>query len=408
MIDVKTLEEDDLRSSHTLFRAALHQPPADDTRWELARRSYPPGRTFGAYVDGKLIGTTMSWLSPMTVPGGAVLPSAAVTRVGVRADHTRRGALSVLMREQLSSIAAAGEPIASLRASEYPIYGRFGYGVATRGQDFTIDPRRAGFHQGAPVSGQVRLVEQDEMATVLPEVYRLLSPGRPGMLHRDEAWWRILLERPSRPDELVMAAVHTGPDGGNDLDDLDGFVVYHPEQNPTAGDEGGTRLQIDDLHAVNVAAAAALWRFVLRVDVINQVKAWLRPLDEPLPLLLADPRALEGTGVGDEAWLRLVDVPAALSARSWAGSDAVVLAVRDALLPANGGSYRITPDGVSPVDQPPQLECDVAVLGRLYLGDVAPSTLAATGWLTVHDPSALPAADALFATGTVPWSGTYF
>ena len=401
MIDVKTLEADDLRAAHTLFRAAMHHPPADDARWQLAGGSFQPGRTFGGYSGGTLVGTTMSTLMPMTVPGGTVLPSAAVTRVGVRADHTRRGALTALMREQLASFAAAGEPIASLRASEYPIYGRFGYGVATRGQEVTVDVRRAAFHPGAPASGQVRLVDRADMMTVLPEVYRRIGPGRPGRLERDLQWWRLNIERPGRDDELVVAAVHTGPDGD------DGFVVYHAESKPTAENPWFTMLRVDDLHAAGTAATAALWRFVLGVDIIDQVKAWLRPLDEPLQLLLADPRSVVAQ-LDDEAWLRLVDVPAALSARAWAGSDGVVLGVRDALLPANTGGYLITPDGVGRVDEQPQLECDVAVAGRLYLGDVAPSALAATGWLTVHDPAALPAADALFATGQVPWSGTFF
>jgi predicted acetyltransferase len=241
------------------------------------------------------------------------------------------------------------------------------------------------------------------MIAVLPEVYRRILPGRPGMLHRNQAWWKLDIERPGRDDHIV-AVVHTGPDGD------DGFVVYQPVRTPTAEDPWAIVLQVDDLHAATTAALAGLWRYLLRVDVTNQVKMWLRPLDEPLQLLLADPRAVRTTDVSDEAWLRLVDVPVALSARSWAGgaTDAVVLAVRDALLPANSGSYRISPDGVSRVDEPAQLECDVAALGRLYLGDIAPSALAGTGWLTVHDPAALPAADALFATGRVPWSGTFF
>jgi predicted acetyltransferase len=401
VFDVKVLEADELRAAHTLYRGAIHHPPADEAGWDLVKDDMLPGRTFGAYSGGMLAGMVISSPMPMTVPGGAVLPCAAVTRVGVRADHTRRGALSALMREQLASFVAAGEPIAALHASEYPIYGRFGYGVATRGLSLVIDPRRATLHPGAPTSGQVRLLDRAEMPVVLPEVYQRMLPGRPGMLHRSTPWWRLDIERPGS-DTHLLAAVHTGPDGD------DGFVFYYPERNPTVDDDWGTRLQVDDLHAANTTAAAALWRFVLGVDVINEVKTWMRPLDDPLPLLLADPRVARTTELSDETWLRLVDVPAALGARSWASSDGVVVAVRDAQLPANSGTYQITPDGVSRVAEPAQLECDVAVLGRLYLGDVAPSSLAATGWLTAHDPAVLPAADALFATGQVPWSGTFF
>lgn len=401
VIDVKMLEPNDFRAAHTLFRASMHQPPADDARWALASESLLPGRVFGAFVDGRLVGTTMSMPLPMTVPGGGSLPSAAVTRVGVRADHTRRGALTALMSEQLAAAAAAGEPLASLRASEYPIYGRHGYGVATRGRDLQVDPHRAAFHPAAPLVGEVRLVDRADQLDVLPALYRRLGPGRPGALGREHWWWRLTLQRPGS-EEVVAAAVHTGPGGD------DGFAVYRPERNASPEDPWGTRLAVDDLQAANQDAAAALWRFLLGVDVTNQVRAWLRPLDEPLPLLLADPRAARTTDVWDEAWLRLVDVPRALSARAWGGTSAVVLAVHDAQLPANSGHYAISPDGAARTDQAAQLGCDVAVLARLYLGDVAPSALAAAGWLAVHDPAALPAADALFATTTVPWCGTFF
>jgi len=402
VIDVKTLEPDGFRAAHTLFRATMHHAPADDTRWQQVAPSFVPGRVFGAYSGGSLVGTALSLPLPMTVPGGVVLPSAAVTRVGVRADQTRRGVLSALMREQLATVAAAGEPLASLRASEYRIYGRYGYGVASRGRNFAVDTRRAAFHSGAPASGEVRLVDRADLMTVLPRVYQRLAPGRPGFLRRDEARWKLMLDLAPEGVGHLNAAVHTGPDGD------DGFVVYRPETNPKPDDPWGVMLQVEDLHAADIAAAAALWRFVLNVDLINEVRAWLRPLDEPLPLLLADARAARTTELGDEAWVRLVDVPVALSARSWAGSEPVTIAVHDGLLPANSGTYRITPDGVSRADERAQLECDIAVLGRLYLGDVAPSTLAATGWLSVLDPAALPAADALFATGVVPWSGTFF
>lgn len=401
VIDVKVLEPDDYRAAHTLFRAAVHNPPADDAGWQHAVGTFPPGRTFGGYSDGALVGTTMSMPMPMTVPGGAVLDSAAVTRVGVRTDYRRRGALTALMREQLTALATAGEPLASLRASEYGIYGRFGYGVATRGIDLMVETSRADLHQSAPVSGEVRLVDKADMESVLPRVYRRIGAGRPGALHRSDEWWRLNINRPGQSDQLV-AAVHRGEDGD------DGFVIYHPVKNPTPDDPWAMLLEVDDLHAAGIEATAALWRFLLQVDLIKHVKAWLRPVDEPLPLLLADPRAARTIDLGDEAWLRLVDVPAALSARSWAGDGSVVLAVRDGLLPVNSGSYLISPDGVTRVDDAPHLECDVAVLARLYLGDLAPSALAAAGWLAVHDPAALPAADALFATAQPPWSGTFF
>lgn len=379
----------------------MHQKPVDDAGWEFARGTYPPGRTFGGSVGGRLVGTTMSLPMPLVVPGGAEVPTAAVTRVGVRADHTRRGVLTALMGEQLAAIAAGGEPLAVLRASEYPIYGRFGYGVASRAVHVSLDPRRSGFHPGAPVGGCLRLVEPDEWPGLLPAVYARAAAGRVGTFVRSGLYWDLNLRRPG-DDQHKVCVVHTGPDGD------DGYVLYTPEVNAGRDDPFGTAVQVLDLQAAGVAATAALWRFVLGVDLTNEVRAWCRPLDEPLSLLLADPRVGASGHVDDELWLRLVDVPAALAARSWSGDGEVLLGVRDGVLPGNAGCYRISREGVSRVELEPQLECEVAVLSRLYLGDVAPSVLAATGWLRVLDAAALPVADAVFATGVTPWCGTFF
>jgi predicted acetyltransferase len=63
---------------------------------------------------------------------------------------------------------------------------------------------------------------------------------------------------------------------------------------------------------------------------------------------------------------------------------------------------------VSTVDTPPDLTLDIAWVGALYLGDVHPSTLAATHHIKANNPTALPAADTLFVTPQPPWCGTFF
>ena len=144
---------------------------------------------------------------------------------------------------------------------------------------------------------------------------------------------------PPRP-ALVIVAAHTGPDGD------DGFVAATAGK----GDIAGRALQVEDLHAGGPAAEAALWRFLLDVDLISEVTAWARPLDERLDLLLADPRDLTVTGVEDELWLRLVDVPAALAARGFADAPPVLLGVHDPFLEANAGVYRIAGGTAERVD----------------------------------------------------------
>ncbi len=72
-----------------------------------------------------------------------------------------------------------------------------------------------------------------------------------------------------------------------------------------------------------------------RLHLVDMVELPGRPLDEPLPLLLADPRAVVTTAVADESWLRLIVVDRALRARGWAETTGgVVIEVTDPLLPA--------------------------------------------------------------------------
>ncbi len=355
------------------------------------------------HAGDAIVGTATSYACRMAVPGGAVLDTAAVTQVGVRADHTRRGLLTALMRAQLDDVAARGEVLAALHATEARIYGRFGYGVATRAQAFRVRRSGRGLRPTVPRSGEVRVLGPDELDPVSAAVHERVALTRPGMITRGENWWRSPVERARRDQRSLVAAVHTGADGD------DGFVVATAGQ----GDLADRALQIDDLHADGVAAAAALWRFLLDVDLIGKASAWGRPRDEPLDLLLADPHDLSVTGVEDELWLRLVDVPTALAARAFADVGPVLLGVHDPLREGNAGVYRIaggTAERVEPIGGPvaPELECDVAALAMAYLGDRRPAELAATGWWTVHDPRALERADAAFATATVPWCGTMF
>jgi len=401
---VQLLEPGELRAANTLFAAAIHRPPADDAGWAASSALYSPGRTFGVHAKGGLVATATSFPSAVAVPGGAVLPMTAVTRVGVRADHTRRGLLTAMMRAQLHDAASRGEPLASLRASEARIYGRFGYGVATRGRHVRVRSDPALFRPEAPRGGSVRLLARGEIVPVLREVHARIALRRPGGIIRTDGWWSAVVGRRVDVDRAhVFAAVHTGPDGD------DGFALAFLGDAPGFTER---TLDVSDLHAADVAATAALWRFLLGIDLVEAVGAHLRPLDEPLELLLTDPRACAVTGNGDETWLRIVDVPAALAARGWGPAEPVLLAVHDDLLVANTGVYRIAGGSAERVGSigatRPDLECTVAGLAMAYLGDRRPSELVASGWWTAPDATAVPRADAAFATAGTPWCGTFF
>src|SRR3954451_377640 len=75
-------------------------------------------RTLVAVDGGEVVGSASAFTMDMTVPGGACVPTAAVTWVGVMPTHRRRGILRQLMARQLDDLSDRGESLAALSASE--------------------------------------------------------------------------------------------------------------------------------------------------------------------------------------------------------------------------------------------------------------------------------------------------
>ena len=386
--DVRSLSgEDQLRLAHTLFRSTMHDPRADDELWTAVLDSYDGSTVLGAFDDTGMTGTLAAQDSVIALPGGKVVPMAGVSRVGVRADRTRRGVLTSVMRAFLEGTSA---PIATLRASEGAIYRRFGFGVATRYRTVRL-ARGARMHDRAPVVGEVRLVQdQDEVRRLVPELAQRFGTVRPGGVVLSTGFWRLTLRR----EGFVRLVIHD-----------DGFALFKTKH---AGQHYGHDMEVLALFAATPAATAALWAFLRGLDLIETVVAEGRPLDEDVDLLLADPRACRYTEVEDETWLRLVDVPAALSARAYGSAEPVVIEVADDLLPANSGRYLVGLDGAERTGRDPQLRLGVADLAAAYLGDRPLSRFAAAGLVEVFDEAALADADRLFRLEEAPWCGTYF
>lgn len=388
--DIRALSgEDDLRAAHALFRACLHEPPVDDDDWPYAHASFDRASAIGAFDESGMIGTLTANDSVIALPGGKLVPMAAVSRVGVRADRTRRGVVSAVMRTFLEGTSA---PIATLRATEGGIYRRFGYGVATRFRSAELNPAKVRLHDRAPVAGDVRLVQdQDEVRRLLPELLQRFGTVRPGGITMSDGFWRLVLRR----EKFVRLAVHE-----------DGVAAFTTKELP--GEHYAYAMQVLALFAATPTATATLVRFLAGMDLIRRVTLLTRPVDEDLDLLLVDPRACKYGELEDETWLRLVDVPAALAARTYGPAEPVVIEVVDDLLPANNGRYLVGPDGAERTGRDPQLRLGVADLGAAYLGDRPLSRFAAAGLVEVFDDTALAAADQLFRLDAAPWCGTYF
>ena len=368
-----------------LRRGFNHERPDDDfqsmwlehvaTDGVVCRGAWLPE---GAYGAGPVPVATTAWFDKTLNVGRERLPLRMITDVTTSPAHRRRGLVRRLMEDCLADAVDEGLPLVALTASEATIYGRFGFGVATFGQEVELDtgPRFGMRHFTDP--GRV---EQVDPAGAWPHVREQLdrfharSRGSVGMPQFYEPLFtgRWSFVGGGGPDKKLRAAVHLTPE-----EQVDGVVLWRPEDR-----DGDKRKAKVLLHlADNAPARLALWEFVGSIDLVNHVTYGDFPPDDPLPWALRDFNALTCTGRYEFLWVRVLDVPRALAARPWTTDGEVVLAVDDAQGHATGHYAVAVRDGVAevaPTDADAEVTVDAETLGSLSVGGVDVTTLARAG-----------------------------
>jgi predicted acetyltransferase len=410
VVEIRTLSPDDVLPFMSAVRLGFLAGP--DREADVARAAWwaprvDLGRAWGAFDGARCVATLRTHPFELTVPGGLTVPADGLTAVTVTPTHRRRGLLTTMLADSLRAAADRGDPVSILIASEYPIYGRFGYAPVTEAASYEIDVRAAGMRRGP--TGTLDLVEPDELRKLAPPVYERFRAERPGTLSREDLRWDrdLGLDHPEGqpPDWKGRAVVHRDESG-----EPDGYLRYHVDDT-YEGRQSKTVLHVDELIAPGRTGYADLWRYCLQVDLIRTVKAPDRPVDEPLPWLVTDARAVRLVERADMLWLRLLDVPAALTGRGYRGSGRLVLEVID---PAGYAAGRFAldagPDGAqcTPSTGTADLTVPAAALATVYLGGFRLRTLADAGLLDEHRPGALADADTLFAAERTPWCTLWF
>jgi predicted acetyltransferase len=377
--------------------------PWTDAQYEAERGIWERERSVVAIDDGQLVGHTGTFSHRMTVPGGQ-LPVAGVTMVGVLATHRRRGILRDLMRRQLTEVHEAGDPLAALTASEPVIYPRFGYGLAADHQEIVVPKVSRTLR---PVAGiddiRIRYVDLRDNLARCAELRNQLALERPGMFQHDERWQEYTISdnvTSNTANASKLRCVLAERDG-----ELTGFAHYRTKR----AEKG--YVDVQRVHAVDLASHAALWRYLLEPDLLSQTRCEMLPSDDPLLDLLLDPRA-PAPITRDGLWVRPVDVGRALAGRTYARDIDVVIEVVDDFLPWNAGRWHLAggPDGASceSVSRAADLTLDVRDLGAVYLGRPSLERLGRAGLVAEHTAGALPATAQAFSTSRLPFLDTGF
>lgn len=406
--EIRRVREDELAayfdamSTGFLFRPDIARL-AEDVKgtWDLER-------VWGAFDGGRIRGTFRTWLTELTVPGGATIPAAAVTNVTVLPTHRRRGLMRGMTLAEHAAARDRGEVAALLYAAEYPIYGRFGYGPACREATWTIDVNSTSFI-GDPVDGVDLVTPAEETRDIMKGVYEAWRRRQAGDIRRRDDRWDFelgLREDGWDPRWKGFLAFHRDGSGR-----VDGYARYRNEDK-WERDLPRNILTVDELHALTDEAYGALWRFLAEIDWVGTVKAERRIAGERLPWLLTNARAAQLTSLVDGMWVRLFDVRRALEARTYERQGRLVLEVVDGEAP--DGRIRVEldagPEGATArkTRRAPDLTVDVSALGSAYLGGIGLRNASLARGADEHRAGALAEADALLRTLGEPWCSTFF
>ncbi|MCS7476208.1 GNAT family N-acetyltransferase [Umezawaea endophytica] len=394
-LTIRTLREADYQAFGDMIAAAfLADPSPSDAA--LERPLYDLDRVHGVFEGAELIGSAGAFVRTMAVPGAAPQPTAAVTSVGVKPGHRRRGVLTSLMRAQLHGLHDDGlEAVAALWASEGAIYGRYGYGLGAQFTDLRL-PRGAAFHPGVDVGAdRVREAPREEALPLARALYDRVAANRPGYLNRGAAEWEYhLADDESHRDGLSAYRFVLHPRG---------YAVYRVKNE---WDDRGPRheLNVRELTAEDDQAYAALYRYLLDVDLTAELR-YFTGSDDPVFHLLRNPRLARRSN-RDSPWVRLVDLDRALTGRGYLSDVDVVLDVTDDFCPWNADRWRLTVKegeaAVRRVTDEPDVTLDISALGAAFLGGTRLTTLARAQFVRERRPGAVRALSHAFLGETAP------
>ncbi|NYH55417.1 putative acetyltransferase [Nocardiopsis arvandica] len=360
-------------------------------------------------VDGdEVVGSVNDFAFEMAMPGGP-RPVAGVTGVGVWPTYRRRGVLSAMMRRQLADIHARGEHYAALWASEGAIYGRFGYGPAVAEMETGLRRPHARLRADAPrdPSLRIRLADPEQVRPDLERVHREVAAVQAGRFQRAEHWWdRTLRDLPEQRGGggPLRAVVVSGPGGPL------GYALYRT-RNRWERDGSHGEVHVQEVTATAPAAWTALYEHLFNRDLVGEVLFASLAVDDPLHHLLAD-RGRAVPTLYTSLWVRLVDVPAALSERSYAAPVEAVLEVADRFAPWNAGRWRLRAGTggarVEATDAAPDVSLDVSHLGAAHLGQTALDGYLRAGLLTEHTTGTVERLDTALHRSRAPFCGQVF
>ena len=360
--------------------------------------------------QGELVAVHSAYPYDMRVPGGTV-PASGLTWVGVHPAHRRRGILSSMIDDHFTRSRERGESVSTLFAAETTIYQRFGYGLACPVYHLTL-PRGADFRE-LPGSEDLRLrLEDADLAKHSSDVRKVLArDARPGAMSTlgDAMLANLFFDPESTRDGLERSRIAIVEDG----DGPAAFALFQRKLSYGASGATGTGESTQGWAAATAASERRMWSVLADLDLMTSMRVTSVALDSPLLHLLTDVRSVVAN-MRDQVWLRILDVPGALTARTYLKDVDVTIGVEDSRIAENSHPWRfIVEDGVATVeraerDASTDVRLSIQELSTASLGGTTLDALAAAGLVDEVRPGAVAELSDAFRSRLAPRGSLHF
>lgn len=380
-----------------LMAAYVYGGAFGDTADNVTSNSLNADWTLCAFEGAKLV--TSFGAFPFTMrANGTGISFSGITAVGTLPEHRRQGLVRRIVTESFARQREQGQSVAGLWASQAAIYQRYGFVAAGANRNYKVDTVDIRFAK--QTTGDIR-VERIPTADALEHaraVYRDFIKDRFGYLHRSQVLWRLNVFEESENGPVHCAIAFNGREPC-------GYVVYTLRSNKVNHVARGQEIVIKDLAWLNVDAYQSLWEYLSLHDLVGRVSWANAPVDDPAPQLMVEPRLLHCHDL-EGSWMRVVDVPTALSERGYVGRGSVNLAVSgDDIASWNNETWQLEVVSGEALAKKtaasPDATLSISALSGLYTGATTARSLAQLGKLKA-DPSIIERLDQMFATHWKP------
>jgi len=330
---------------------------------------------------GSLVAVHTSIPHAMRVPGGGTVATSGLTWVAVHPGHRRRGLMSTMVDDHVERSLSRGEPVSTLFAAESQIYQRFGYGNACPALSLDLG-RRPAMRELAGARDLRLTLDSADLDTHIGAIrtvqQRIQRPGT--MVEFSDVTARdLFIDLESERDDAEQLRIAI-------VEDYDGPAAFALFRRKGEDDEhfGKGTTTVRTWGAAHASAQQRLFTVLSDLDLMAKTKVFSVPPDDPLLSLLVNMGATK-PHMGDNLWLRILDVPAALEARRYARDCTVGIEVADPLLPENTHIWTLSiVDGQASVTRAERgvsahVRLGIQELSAAYLGGVTMASLARAG-----------------------------